>query len=46
MNVLYFKRLEDIMALLGFIGMGNMGYAIMKGAKDSFHNFVLKPFHL
>lgn len=25
------------MALLGFIGMGNMGYAIMKGAKDSFH---------
>lgn len=25
------------MALLGFIGMGNMGYAIMKGVKNSFH---------
>lgn len=26
------------MAILGFIGMGNMGYSIMKGAKNSFKN--------
>lgn len=26
------------MAVLGFIGMGNMGYAMLKGAKNSFDN--------
>lgn len=37
--VLYFKkRQEVIMAFIGFIGMGNMGYAMLKGAKKSFEN--------
>ena len=30
------KRMEKSMNTFGFIGMGNMGYAMLKGALNSF----------
>ena len=33
------------MAKIGFIGMGNMGYAMLKGALAAFHHQILYFHH-